>query len=427
MKTIAFHTLGCKLNFAESSYLAGSFVEMGYIQVEFKQKADVYVINTCTVTQVAEKKCRNAIRLARKLNPEAIVAVIGCMSQVNDKEIEKIEGVDLILGNDDKTKLLSLIENYEKKSSAENLVFDISRLKSFYPSYSSSDRTRAFLKVQDGCDYFCTYCAIPYSRGRSRSSDVASIVADARKLADQGKKEVVLTGVNIGDFGKQSGESFLDLIKALDTVEGVERYRISSIEPNLITEEIIDFCSESRTFLPHFHIPLQSGSNKVLHLMKRKYERELFAQRVEYIKRVMPDAFIAADVIVGFPRETKEDFEDAKSFIESLPLAALHVFTYSERPGTPASVMSGSVPISERHERSAELQRISELKKEQFYQDNKGKEVNVLWESDEEDGMMFGFTDNYIRVGRSFDISYINTITREKLEIIDNKHKAYIL
>ncbi len=427
MKTIAFHTLGCKLNFAESSYLAGSFVEMGYIQVEFKQKADVYVINTCTVTQVAEKKCRNAIRLARKLNPEAIVAVIGCMSQVNDKEIEKIEGVDLILGNDDKTKLLSLIENYEKKSSAENLVFDISRLKSFYPSYSSSDRTRAFLKVQDGCDYFCTYCAIPYSRGRSRSSDVASIVADARKLADQGKKEVVLTGVNIGDFGKQSGESFLDLIKALDTVEGIERYRISSIEPNLITEEIIDFCSESRTFLPHFHIPLQSGSNKVLHLMKRKYERELFAQRVEYIKRVMPDAFIAADVIVGFPQETKEDFEDAKSFIESLPLAALHVFTYSERPGTPASAMSGSVPISERHERSAELQRISELKKEQFYQDNKGKEVNVLWESDEEDGMMFGFTDNYIRVGRSFDTSYINTITREKLEIIDNKHKAYIL
>ena len=427
MRTIAFHTLGCKLNFAESSYLAGIFTAKGYVQVEFKEKADVYVINTCTVTRIAEKKCRNAIRVVRNLNPEAIIAVMGCMSQINDKEIEKIEGVDLIIGNDDKTKLVDLIEERQTKSPTENLVFDISRLKSYYPSYSSSDRTRSFLKIQDGCDYFCTYCAIPYSRGRSRNDDIASVVAQAKILAGQSKKEVVLTGVNIGDFGKSTGESFLDLIKALDKVEGIERYRISSIEPNLITEEVIDFCAGSRAFLPHFHIPLQAGTNKILRLMKRKYERELFAQRVNYINKVMPHAFIAADVIVGFPGETEEDFEEAKSFIDGLPLAALHVFTYSERPGTPAASMQGCVPMSERHRRSEELQKISIRKKEEFYLKNKGKELNVLWESDEEDGMMFGFTDNYIRVGRKYDKRYINTITKEKIEIIDNKYKAYIL
>lgn len=427
MRTIAFHTLGCKLNFAESSYLAGIFVAKGYEQVDFREKADVYVINTCTVTRIAEKKCRNAIRMARNLNPDAIIAVMGCMSQLNDKQIEKIEGVDFIIGNDDKIKLVDLIEERHVKAETENLVLDISRLKSYYPSYSSSDRTRSFLKIQDGCDYFCTYCAIPYSRGRSRNDDIASVVAQAKILAEQGKKEVVLTGVNIGDFGKSTGESFLDLIKALDKVEGIERYRISSIEPNLITEEVIDFCVESKVFLPHFHIPLQAGTNKILRLMKRKYERELFAQRVNYINSVMPRAFIAADVIVGFPGETEEDFEDTKAFIEQLPLAALHVFTYSERPGTPAASMQGSVPISERHRRSEELQKISDRKKQEFYLNNKGCELNVLWESDEEDGMMFGWTDNYIRVGRKYDKLYINTITKEKIEILDNKYKAYII
>lgn len=427
MRTIAFHTLGCKLNFAESSYLAGIFVAKGYEQVDFREKADVYVINTCTVTRIAEKKCRNAIRMARNLNPDAIIAVMGCMSQLNDKQIENIEGVDFIIGNDDKIKLVDLIEERHVKSETENLVLDISRLKSYYPSYSSSDRTRSFLKIQDGCDYFCTYCAIPYSRGRSRNDDIASVVAQAKILAEQGKKEVVLTGVNIGDFGKSTGESFLDLIKALDKVEGIERYRISSIEPNLITEEVIDFCVESKAFLPHFHIPLQAGTNKILRLMKRKYERELFAQRVNYINKVMPHAFIAADVIVGFPGETEEDFEDTKAFIEQLPLAALHVFTYSERPGTPAASMQGSVPISERHKRSEELQKISERKKQEFYLNNKGCELNVLWESDEEDGMMFGWTDNYIRVGRKYDKLYVNTITKEKIEKLDNKYKAYII
>lgn len=427
MKTIAFHTLGCKLNFAESSFLAGGFAERGYTQVAFKEKADVYVINTCTVTQVAEKKCRNAIRQANKLNPEAIVAVIGCMSQLKDKEIAKIKGVDIILGNDDKRKLIDLVENHKKNTTVENHVCDISRLHSFYPSYSSSDRTRSFLKIQDGCDYFCTYCAIPYSRGRSRSGDIASTVACAEELAKQGKKEVVLTGVNIGEFGKQSGETFLELIRELDKIEGIERYRISSIEPNLITEKTVDFCAASKKFLPHFHIPLQSGSNKILHLMKRKYDRELFAERVNYINRCMPHAFIAADVIVGFPHETAEDFAEAKDFIASLPLAALHVFTYSERPGTPAANMPESVPMSERHRRSMELQELSDRKKEAFYRANKGRKANVLWEADNEDGMMYGFTENYIRVGRKFDERYINKITEETIEIIDHEHKSYIV
>ena len=427
MKTIAFHTLGCKLNFAESSFLAGGFTERGYTQVAFKEKADVYVINTCTVTQVAEKKCRNAIRQANKLNPEAIVAVIGCMSQLKDKEITQIEGVDIILGNDDKRKLIDLVENHKKNTAVENHVCDISRLHSFYPSYSSSDRTRSFLKIQDGCDYFCTYCAIPYSRGRSRSGDIASTVACAEELAKQGKKEVVLTGVNIGEFGKQSGETFLELIRELDKIEGIERYRISSIEPNLITEETVDFCAASKKFLPHFHIPLQSGSNKILHLMKRKYDRELFAERVNYINRCMPHAFIAADVIAGFPHETAEDFAEAKAFIASLPLAALHVFTYSERPGTPAAGMPESVPMNERHRRSMELQELSDRKKEAFYRANKGRKANVLWEADNEDGMMYGFTENYIRVGRKFDERYINEITEETIEIIDHEHKSYIV
>ncbi len=427
MKTIAFHTLGCKLNFAESSFLAGGFKEEGYTQVTFKEKADVYVINTCTVTQVAEKKCRNAIRQANKLNPNAIVAVIGCMSQVKDAEIEQIEGVDIILGNDDKRKLIELVENHKKNTAVENHVCDISRLHSFYPSYSSSDRTRSFLKIQDGCDYFCSYCAIPYSRGRSRSGNIASTVSCAEELAKQGKKEVVLTGVNIGEFGKQSGETFLELIRELDKIDGIERYRISSIEPNLITEEIVEFCASSRKFLPHFHIPLQAGSNKILHLMKRKYDRELFAERVHCIKRLMPQAFIAADVIVGFPQETQEDFAEAKAFIASLPLAALHVFTYSERPGTPAAAMPQSVPQSRRHERSMELQELSDQKKEAFYEANRGSKTKVLWEADNEEGMMYGFTENYIRVGRKFDARYINEITEEIIETIDHKHKSYIV
>lgn len=424
MATIAFHTLGCKLNFAESSDLARRFSAQGYNQVDFKQKADVYVLNTCTVTQIAEKKCRNAIRQAHSLNPEAIIAVIGCFSQLNSNVIETIEGVDIILGNDDKHKLVDYVLNHHKTLSPTNKVFDISHLKTFYTSYSSDDRTRSFLKVQDGCDYFCTYCAIPFARGRSRNKDIETIIGCAKQLAKEGKKEVVLTGVNIGDFGKSTNETFLDLIKRLDEIEEIKRYRISSIEPNLITKEVIDFCANSRAFLPHFHIPLQSGDNKILKLMHRKYERELFAERVNYIKEKMPLAFIAADVIVGFPQETKEDFLSTYKFIESLPLAFLHVFTYSERPNTIAAKMQGKVPIAERRERSKELQKLSLEKKIKFYEKNCGNKEKILWEADNENGMMFGFSGNYIRVARPFEEKYINQITEEELTKLD-KSKQY--
>jgi threonylcarbamoyladenosine tRNA methylthiotransferase MtaB len=427
LATIAFHTLGCKLNFAESSDLARRFSVHGYNQVDFKQKADVYVLNTCTVTQIAEKKCRNAIRQAHTLNPNAIIAVIGCFSQLNPEAIEAIEGVDIILGNDDKHKLVDYVLNHNKTNTPSNKVFDISRLKTFYTSYSSDDRTRSFLKVQDGCDYFCTYCAIPHARGRSRNEDIETIVSCAKELAKEGKKEVVLTGVNIGDFGKSTNETFLELIKRLDEIEQIQRYRISSIEPNLITEEIIDFCAKSRAFLPHFHIPLQSGDNKILKLMHRKYERELFAQRVNYIKEKMPHAFVAADVIVGFPQETKEDFLSTYQFIESLPLAFLHVFTYSERPNTIAAKMEGKVPISERRERSKELQKLSIEKKNFFYENNQGYKGKILWESDNENGMMFGFSENYIRVGRKFEEKYINQITEEELTQLDTSKQYFKL
>jgi threonylcarbamoyladenosine tRNA methylthiotransferase MtaB len=419
--------LGCKLNFAESSDLARRFSAIGYKQVDFKEKADVYVLNTCTVTQIAEKKCRNAIRQAHNLNPQSIIAVIGCFSQLNPDAIEKIEGVDIILGNDDKHKLVDYVLNHTKTNTPSNKVFDISRLKTFYTSYSSDDRTRSFLKVQDGCDYFCTYCAIPHARGRSRNEDIETIVSCAKELAKEGKKEVVLTGVNIGDFGKSTNETFLQLIQRLDEIEEIQRYRISSIEPNLITEEVIDFCAKSRAFLPHFHIPLQSGDNKILKLMHRKYERELFAERVNYIKEKMPYAFIAADVIVGFPQETEEDFQSTYKFIESLPLAFLHVFTYSERPNTIAAKMEGKVPIEERRRRSKDLQNLSLEKKIQFYENNKGNKGKILWESDIENGMMFGFSENYIRVARPFEEKYINQITEETLLELDYQNQYYKL
>lgn len=427
MGTIAFHTLGCKLNFAESSDLMRRFGEKGYVQVDFRQKADVYVINTCTVTQTAEKKCRNAIRQAHRVNPDAIVAVIGCFSQVKAEDIEKIEGVNIILGNDNKHKLLEYVLNSTDNNGKENHVEDISHLKDFHISYSSDDRTRSFLKVQDGCDYFCSYCEIPFARGRNRSASIDEICNCARQLAREGKKEIVLTGVNIGEYGSERGESFLQLIRSLDEIEEIERYRISSIEPNLINERIIDFCSSSRSFLPHFHIPLQAGTDKILALMKRKYTRELFANRVEYIKNSMPHAFIAADVIVGFPQETDEDFASARDFIASLPLSALHVFTYSERPGTIAARMLGKVPFATRKERSLELQRLSERKKEEFYLNNMNTEREILWEADCDKGMMYGFTDNYIRVGRKFDKRYINAITKERLEAYDRENQHYII
>jgi len=427
MKKVAFHTLGCKLNFAESSSLAGIFIQNNYEQVSFKEFADVYVVNTCTVTQVAEKKCRNAIRQANKINPNATIAVIGCFAQLQPKEIAEIEGVDIILGNADKHRLFEYLDNKEAFSEHWKDVKDIADVKEFVPSYSTGDRTRSFLKIQDGCDYFCSYCAIPYARGRSRSDTVIKTIEKAHELEKDGKKEVVLTGVNIGDFGKHQNETFFDLIKELDKVEHIERYRISSIEPNLITNEIIDFVSQSRSFLPHFHIPLQAGTNYLLERMKRKYNRELFAQRVNYINEVMPNAFIAADIIVGFSGESEEEFASTVEFIDSLPLTALHVFTYSERPNAVSINFDGIVPVNIRKKRSLILQDISNKKKKAFYEKNIGYNAKILWESDNEKGMMYGFSDNYIRVGREFDEKYINQITEHTLKELSSNKEYFII
>ncbi len=429
IKKIAFQTFGCKLNFAETSQISRQFQENGYEITDFKETADVYVINTCTVTSIAEKKCKTAIRGAVKRNPNAKVAVIGCFSQLKADEIHEIEGVDIIVGNKEKHKLFEMISESEQNAEencAYSVVKQMDRNDEFVPSYSSGDRTRSFLKIQDGCDYFCTYCAIPFARGRSRSDTIENIVNSARQIAMEGLKEIILTGVNIGDFGKQNGENFFQLIKALDNVEGIERYRISSIEPELLTDEIIDFVASSKKFLPHFHIPLQSGSNKILKLMKRHYQRELFAERIYKIKEVMPQSCIAADVITGFPGETEEDFKEAYEFINSLPISYLHVFTYSERPDTIAVKLEGKVAVNIRRERSKELQELSELKKHKFYLQNQDTIRNVLFESDIHNGYIFGFTDNYIRVKIKVQNVLINKVIKTKLNYLD-KDEVFIV
>jgi len=420
-KTVAFHTLGCKLNFAESSDLSRKFVENGYEVVDFKNVADVYVINTCTVTALAEKKCRTAIRQAIKRNPNAKIAAIGCFSQVSPDEIAKIEGVDFVLGNEDKHKLLEYLDTDYKSVPAGGMGVSTSLNDrsldgiegvdtDFVVAYSSDDRTRTFLKIQDGCDYFCTYCAIPHARGRNRNDSIENIVKITEKIAQSETKEIVLSGVNIGEFGSSTNETFFELIQTLDNVKGIERFRISSLEPNLISNEIVDFVAISKTFLPHFHIPLQSGSNKILQLMKRRYSRELFAERLQKIKTAMPHAFVAVDVIVGFPGETDEDFEDAYQFIESLPLAFLHVFPYSERPNTPAINFPGKVPPQVKKQRSERLHKLSEKKHTEFCKNHLQNPSKVLWETDNHDGFMYGFTENYIRVRKPFDANSVNKI-----------------
>jgi threonylcarbamoyladenosine tRNA methylthiotransferase MtaB len=406
-KTVAFQTLGCKLNFAESSDLGRKFIENGYELVDFKAIADVYVINTCTVTALAEKKCRTAIRQAIRQNPNGKIAVVGCFSQVSPDEIAKIKGVDYILGNADKHRLLEHLNDDNRK----DIVQSLSEVEMFVPSYSSDDRTRTFLKIQDGCDYFCTYCAIPHARGRNRNDTIENTIKIVEKIAESNTKEIVLTGVNIGEFGNSTNETFFQLIQALDQVRGIERFRISSIEPNLVTDEIVDFVANSRTFLPHFHIPLQSGSNKILQLMKRLYSRELFADRVQKIKTAIPHAFVAADVIVGFPSETDEDFEDMYRFIESLPLAFLHVFSYSERPNTPAINLPEKVSVETKKQRSERLHKLSEKKHADFCKHHRLNPSKVLWEAENHDGWMYGFTENYIRVRKPFDSNSVNQIS----------------
>ena len=417
---VATHTLGCKLNFAETSYLQRVFSDAGFNIVTYKEKADLYVINTCTVTAVAEKKCRNAIRQALSQNPSATIAVIGCFAQNDAQQIAAIPGVNIILGNDCKHRLLEVVQDYwrqqEKTPGDGDKPCVINpEPRSFVPCYSGGDRTRTFFKIQDGCDYFCTYCAIPMARGRSRSATIAETVAVANEIAATGAREVVLTGVNTGTFGKAHGETFVDLLRQLDKIEGIERYRISSIEPDLITEEIVDFVASSRAFLPHFHIPLQAGSDKVLKMMHRRYDTALYANRMEYIKKAMPDACIAADVITGFNGEDDTEFERSKQFIASLPISYLHVFPYSDRPNTAALRMGEKVPVEVRKARGAELHSLSDTMRHAFIESQMNKEHSVLWEhthhGGEEAPMMQGWTENYIRLQRPYDVALAGVVT----------------
>jgi len=419
-KKIAFSTFGCKLNFAETSEISRNIQKKNFELVDYKEFADVYVINTCTVTANADKKCKTAIKQALHRNPKAKIAVMGCLSQLKALEISEIDGVDLVLGNTDKFLLPDFLDNLNKNEHAEIYNHDILKEAQFIPSYSITSRTRSFFKIQDGCDYFCTYCAIPFARGRSRNDTIANTIKIANEIGQTKIKEVVLTGINIGDFGKHHNESFYQLITQLEKVNGIERYRISSIEPDLLTNEIIGFVNNSVKFMPHFHIPLQSGNNRILKLMHRKYPRELFAERVIKIKELMPDCCVACDVIVGFPSETNEEFNDTLQFLGQLDISYIHVFTYSPRPNTLALKIDEKVSEKEKKTRSQLLHQLSEEKKLTFYKSNIGKTVKVLWESDVQNGFMFGFTDNYIRVKTTYDPSLVNEIKTIRLENMDS-------
>lgn len=409
-KQVAFYTLGCKLNFSETSTIGRSFKEMGFETVKPTEKADIYVVNTCSVTDHADKKCRQAIKKLIKTNPNAFVVVIGCYAQLKPEEISKIPGVDLVLGTNDKFNIHKYIDHLEKKGSSEMHPCEVESVKDFQTSYSMGDRTRCFLKIQDGCNYFCTYCTIPFARGKSRNMSIQDTVKEATKIAQQGVKEIILTGVNIGDFGQSTNENFFDLIKALEPIEGIERFRISSIEPNLLTNEIIEFVAQSKKFVNHFHIPLQAGSNHVLKLMKRRYNRELFAQRIEKIKSHTPDAFIGVDVIAGSRGEREEDFIDAYRFINELPISQLHVFPYSERQGTKALEIKETVSHEDKKKRAKMLQSLSEKKLRAFYQSFIGTNAKVLFEDYNNNGIMYGFTENYIKVEIEFNPNLSNRI-----------------
>ena len=414
-KKAVYYTLGCKLNFSETSTIARMLKEAGVRTVRKGEKADICVVNTCSVTDTADKKCRQAIYKLIKENPEAYVIVTGCYAQLNPQLIADIEGVDLVLGAEQKGQLFDFVQSLEKKGKGEVHSTATKDIRSFVPSCSRGERTRYFLKVQDGCDYFCSYCTIPFARGRSRNGKIEDLVKQAEEAAAEGGNEIVITGVNIGDFGKTTGESFFDLIKALDKVEGISRYRISSIEPNLLTDEIIEYVSHSRAFMPHFHIPLQSGSDDVLKLMRRRYDTALFASKIEKIRSVLPDAFIGVDVIVGTRGETPEFFEDAYRFIKSLDITQLHVFSYSERPGTQALKIDYVVSPEEKHQRSQRLLALSDEKTLAFYERHIGRTAQVLLERPKPGMPMHGFTDNYIRVELDADHSLDNHLVEVKL------------
>lgn len=397
-KTAVYYTLGCKLNFSETSTIGKTLREAGVRTARKGEKADICVVNTCSVTEMADKKCRQAIHRLVKQHPGAFVVVTGCYAQLKPENVAKIEGVDVVLGAEQKKDLLQYLGDLNKHDKGEAIASATKDICSFAPSCSRGDRTRYFLKVQDGCDYFCSYCTIPFARGRSRNGTIASMVEQAENAASEGGHEIVLTGVNIGDFGRSTGENFFDLVKALDNVQGIERYRISSIEPNLLTDEIIKYVSQSRSFMPHFHIPLQSGSDDVLKLMRRRYDTSLFAEKVRKIKEIMPDAFIGVDVIVGTRGETDEYFEQAYEFLKGLDVSQLHVFSYSERPGTQALKIEHVVAPEVKHQRSQLLLALSDEKTKAFYAKRIGETKTVLLEKPKAGAPMHGFTDNYIRV-----------------------------
>lgn len=416
-KSIAFHTLGCKLNFSETSTLGRMMEQEGFEKRAFDEEADVYVINTCSVTDNADKECRQIVRRIQRRAPEAMVVITGCYAQLKPDEIASIEGVDLVLGAAEKFNLAQHLHQLTKsQNKAQVYACDIDDVEGFHSSYSVNDRTRVFLKVQDGCDYNCSFCTIPLARGHSRSDSIEGVLANVKELANGGTKEIVLTGINLGDFGKGTNggkkreESFYELIQELDKVEGIERFRISSIEPNLLTNEIIEFVAASKKFMPHFHIPLQSGSKKILGLMRRRYVKELYAERVAHIKKLMPHCCIGVDVIVGFPTETEEDFKETFNFLHELDISYLHVFTYSERANTLAIDLQPVVPIHIRNERNKVLRNLSYQKLQYFTQQHVGQTRKVLFEHAEKNGMMDGYTDNYIKVSTPFRAEYANEI-----------------
>lgn len=422
MKKVAFYTLGCKLNFSETSTIARMFEKRGYKRVEFTERPDIFIINTCSVTDNADKKCRKVVKEARKISPHAYVIIIGCYAQLKPKEIAEIPGVNAVLGAAEKFQLLDLLDGFQPKSSPEIHAQEITQTREFVSGYSMNDRTRTFLKVQDGCNYNCAFCTIPLARGRSRSGSIGEVLEQARQIAQTSAKEVVLTGVNLGDFGIVNGRrqhTFHDLVVALDEVEGISRYRISSIEPNLLADRTIRFVAQSQRFVPHFHIPLQSGADSLLRSMRRRYQRSLYQDRVASIKSLMPHACIGVDVIVGLPGETEELFLETAQFLNELDISYLHVFTYSERPNTAAANYEGKVDPRTRHERSKMLRSLSEKKRRHFYENHLGSVREVLFEQEEDSGMMHGFTDNYVRIETPYDPLLINEIRPVRLEAIN--------
>jgi len=424
-KKVAFYTLGCKLNFSETSTIARSFENEGFERVDFSENADIYVINTCSVTENADKRFKTIVKQAQKANENAFMIAVGCYAQLKPEELAAVDGVDLVLGATEKFKITDYLNDLTKNDFGEVHSCEINEADFYVGSYSIGDRTRAFLKVQDGCDYKCTYCTIPLARGISRSDKLENVLNNAAEISEQGIKEIVLTGVNIGDYGKgefgnkKHEHTFLDLVKALDEVEGIERLRISSIEPNLLKNETIDFVAASRTFVPHFHIPLQSGSDEILKLMRRRYLSDIYVDRVSRIRKVMPNACIGVDVIVGFPGETEEHFLETYNFLNELDISYLHVFTFSERDNTPAAQMDGVVPIKVRKKRSKMLRGLSAKKRRAFYESQLGNTGTVLFEGENKEGYIHGFTENYVKVKTPWDPSKVNTLQRIKLTKID--------